>query len=184
MQDNFTNRSQNVEETGCLTDRKQSTTSSRLAYAKSPQINIKIDRTPGSGLKTVSSVSEVKKSKEKAVPSNQPPIYYAMSQPFNAVGNNRYGNQEKTHLVNVHPSLVKSSPRLTIPIGVNLGEGNKTVKGRNASPRYAPMDSPLIDFQQYSSTMKNASAMADKKSPSQLGSGSKSKTILYDGSKS
>ncbi len=94
-------------------------------------------------MKSVTSVSEVKISREKAVPSNQAPIYYAMSQPFNAVANNRYSNSEKTHLVNVHPSLVKSSPRLTIPIGVNLSDNNKV---RNVSPKYLPLDSPLIDF--------------------------------------
>ena len=73
--ENFTSKAQEVrcvEESGFLTDRKKSTTSSHnmMGYAKSPQINIKIDRTPGSGLKTVTSVSEVKISREKAVPSN------------------------------------------------------------------------------------------------------------------
>ena len=83
-----------------------------------------------------------------------------MSQPFNAVANNRYQNSEKTHLVNVHPSLVKSSPRLAIPIGVNLG--GDTNNKRNASPRYVGMEnSPLIEFQQYASNMKPVS---DKKS--------------------
>jgi hypothetical protein len=47
-------------------------------------------------MKSVTSVSEVKVSRDKAIPSNQPPIYYAMSQPFNAVANNRYQNSEKT----------------------------------------------------------------------------------------
>ena len=53
-----------------MTDRKKSALSNKIAYAKSPQINIKIDRTPGSGMKSVTSVSEVKVSREKAVPSN------------------------------------------------------------------------------------------------------------------
>jgi hypothetical protein len=66
-----------AEETGFITDRKAST--SKISYAKSPQINIKIDRTPGSGMKSVTSVSEVKVSREKAIPSNNAPIYYAMS---------------------------------------------------------------------------------------------------------
>ncbi len=73
-------------------------------------------------MKSVTSVSEVKVSKEKAIPSNQP-IYYAMSQPVNAIGNTRYKEDHKlersvTSLVNVHPSLVKSSPRLIVPAGV------------------------------------------------------------------
>jgi hypothetical protein len=98
-------------------------------------------------MKSVTSVSEVKVSRDRAVPSNQP-IYYAMSQPFNAVANNRYQNSEKTQLVNVHPSLIKSSPKLAVPIGVNLSDNIKpvSVKGRNVSPRYMPMDSSLIDF--------------------------------------
>jgi len=64
-----------------------------------------------------------------------------MSHPLNAVANNRYQNSERTsQLVNVHPSLVKSTPKLNAPITVNLAEPK-----RNVSPRYA-MDSPLADF--------------------------------------